>query len=158
MMPREIIIMQKVGPEFADTLFRQEFKTGVDIVMMNKDINIPARAHGWSLINLLTQPESLEHNCFNPPSLGRLEISRQRVAKLVGGSFISFGLVLDQFLGNAFETLFAMAWRQGQSIDELVGGRANLAQSDLRVFPPATAWFGGLGTSDLPVSPIDVGG
>ena len=59
-----------------------------------------------------------------------------------------FVLILDQFVGSALETMVAVAAWQGQGVDQGVGGGADLAQGDLRVFPPATAPFGGTGISD----------
>ena len=56
-------------------------------------------------------------------------------------------LIADQFAGSAFETLSPVARRQRQSVDQGVGGGADLAESDLWIFPPAAAASGGLGTN-----------
>ena len=77
--------------------------------------------------------------------------------KLVEASVAGFGvrltglrvlvLILDQVLGSSLQTLVAMARRQWQRIDQRIRRGPDLAQSDLRFFPPATAAFGGPGTN-----------
>ena len=62
-------------------------------------------------------------------------------------------LIFDQLLGRFLQTLIAVARRQRQGIDQRIRGRPDLAQSDLRVFPPAAAWFGGTGISGSLASP-----
>jgi hypothetical protein len=45
-------------------------------------------------------------------------------------------LILDPFAGSPVEALLPIAARQGQSVDQGIGGRANLAQGDLWIFSP----------------------
>ena len=57
-------------------------------------------------------------------------------------------LICDQLSGSPLQACVAVARRQGQCVDQGIGGRPDLAQSDLRIFPPAAAVFGGPGTND----------
>ena len=64
-------------------------------------------------------------------------------------------LIFDQLLGDSFQSLQPVTRRQRQRIDQGIRRGSDLAQSDLRVFPPATAPFGGPGINDSLVSPQD---
>jgi hypothetical protein len=52
--------------------------------------------------------------------------------------------------GQALQAAVAMLGVIRKRVDQSVGGVVDLAQSDRRVFPPATAPFGGIRTNDLP--------
>ena len=56
-------------------------------------------------------------------------------------------LVLGQFAGSFGETSVAVGAVQRQGVDQGVGGHADLADGDLRIFPPGAAGSGGPGTS-----------
>ncbi len=56
-------------------------------------------------------------------------------------------LVLGQFAGSFGETMVAVGAVQRQGVDHGVGGHADLADGDLRIFPPGAAGSGGPGTS-----------
>ena len=47
-------------------------------------------------------------------------------------------LIFDQLLGRFFQSLIPMPRRQRQRIDQSIRGCSDLAQSDLRVFPPGS--------------------
>src|SRR5690349_16764806 len=96
MMAGEIFVMQKVGPELSNALFRKKIKTDIHRLAVYKNINISPRTHGWNLIDLLTQPKTFQHNGFEAALFGGFKISGQRAAKLGCRTFISFGLFLNE--------------------------------------------------------------
>src|SRR5690349_5546710 len=99
MLPGEIVVMQKVGPELSNALLRKKIETRVNIFMMYKNINIPTRADGWNLVDLLTQPKTFQHNGFEAATLCRFKIGRQGAAQLGGRTFVSFDLFPDELVG-----------------------------------------------------------
>src|SRR5580704_15202265 len=66
------------------------------------------------------------------------------------------GLGVDDFLADALEVLRACFRRQGQACDPSVGGGADLAQRDERIFSPAGARFVVPETGDSPGRSRDV--
>ena len=56
-------------------------------------------------------------------------------------------LLPDQFAGSVVESPLAVATIQGQSVDQRIGGGADLAESDLWIFPPGAAGSRGPGTN-----------
>ena len=60
----------------------------------------------------------------------------------------SLGALQDS--GDAFEIDHAVFGVKRERGDHGVGGVADLAQGDRRVFPPAAAWSGGLRRDDSP--------
>ena len=79
----------------------------------------------------------MDAESFEVPDSG-LGVGLSRLGVLV--------LIADQSGRGALETHLPVAWGQRQSVDQRIGGRANLAESDLWIFPPAAAGSGGPGT------------
>ena len=58
------------------------------------------------------------------------------------------GLRVDEIAADAFQKAGAMVFVKPQGVHERMGGVADLAQCDGRIFPPAAAPFGVPRTSD----------